>query len=254
MIEEWEGKYESIVYKEIGQHRLKLLICMPPDNNSGRKIGVMWVHGGGFTGGEAHTYIPHCRYMALRGMCGISVEYRLVSEKVTLLDSLRDVADAVLYLRAHTAELGLWPGHIIAVGDSAGGYLVTALATVAKRLGFAADSCPDAIVNCNGVVDLTGAFMPYAMGREKELSPMQQVYPPLPPMLHLQGKLDRTVLPQTTEEFHLKCRNAGGLSELIMWPDAAHAFIVPDYTATEEQIIRAVKEIEYFIRRLWLTE
>lgn len=249
--------HESVIYKQTEKGALHLLFCRPKESGppmeqtTGGRTAVVWVHGGGFTGGNPQIYLPHCRHMARRGMVGISVEYRLVSKEATLLDSLSDVADAVLYVRAHAEEWEIYPKHIAAVGDSAGGYLVTALATAARGLGLAAASCPDAIVNCNGVVDLTGAFRSYAMGRDRELSPLYQVHAPLPSILHLQGGLDQTVLPQLTKAFHEKCLEAGGCSQMILWPDARHAFIVPGYTATEEQIVRAIREIEAFLERLW---
>lgn len=252
---------QRVVYKRVKGRELELVYCLPEQEDK-PCTAVVWIHGGGLTGGRAEDYIPHCRFFAEAGIVGISVEYRLLSDEVTVEDCIADAADAVRYIRLHAGLFGIDPKRIAVVGESAGGYLATALVTVAED----SDGCsrPDAVVNCNGVVDLTGAFMYFVSPeshvrpeeaaeevkkRAKELSPLYHVGSSLPPLLNLQGKRDRTVEPGITEAFHRAYREKGGNSEIVLWEDAAHAFLVIGYTATRRQIDRAMAEIWKFVRQ-----
>lgn len=189
-----------IVYKLVQGRKLELIYCLPKPAD-GFHTAVVWIHGGGLTGGKAEDYIPHCCYFAERGFVGISVEYRLLSEEVAVEDCIADAADAVRFIRFHAELFGIAPQRIAVVGESAGGYLATALVTVVED----PDGCsqPDAVVNCNGVVDLTGAFLYFATKkpnarpieatkeikkRARDLSPLYHIEGDLPPLLNLQGE------------------------------------------------------------------
>lgn len=252
-------------FKRVQGQGLYLLYCLP--ETCGRFSGtgnsaIVFLHGGGLTGGRAEDYIPHCRYFAEKGMIGISVEYRLLSKDTSLETCLDDAADAVAYIRLHWEEFGINPHRIIVVGESAGAYLALALATFWRK--EEADCFrPDLVVNCNGVADLTGGFIYFVSpdpierpiktnaemrSKAKFLSPLYNIIGKLPPLLNLQGKQDRTVLPQAAEAFHRAYLQAGGHSEIVIWEDAGHAFLVPGYTAAEAQYNRALEEIERVVR------
>lgn len=256
--------YKELIYKEINGRSLRLVYCIPDNDDRIDRDAVVWVHGGGLTGGNALDYVPHSRFMAERGIVGISVEYRLLSEGVTVESCISDVADAVIFIRSNADIFGIDPQKVVAVGESAGGYLVTALITVMKNYDENRRSIPNAVVNCNGVVDLTGDFIYFVsktpgdrpitvteqlMEKARKFSPIFHIGGEMPPLLNLQGEQDRTVLPQITQEFHERYTQMGGKSEIVLWRDARHAFIVTGYTATSEQIDRALSEIEKYISR-----
>jgi hypothetical protein len=68
-----------------------------------------------------------------------------------------------------------------------------------------------------------------------------------PPILNLQGKLDVIVKPEITIKFHEDNLSVGNLSKLILFPEAEHAFMVLNYTATDEQIVNAILAMDNYL-------
>jgi len=91
---------------------------------------VMYVHGGGYTGGDkanAHS-LTLVSFLLLEGYAVASVNYRLSSQAV-FPAQIQDIKAAVRWLRANALRYGFDPEKIAAAGDSAGGNLVALLAT-----------------------------------------------------------------------------------------------------------------------------
>ena len=74
---------------------------------------------------------------------------------VTVFDCVRDCRDAMAYVRAHAAELGVDPDRVSAHGDSAGGHLSLMLGYPEPGAeGDASRRPADAVVSYNPVADL----------------------------------------------------------------------------------------------------
>ena len=81
---------------------------------------VIYVPGGGFTGGDKRAF-PHIGgYFARRGMLGITMNYRL-SPEIAWPAGAQDVASAVAWARANATRYGVDNGKVIIFGHSAGG-------------------------------------------------------------------------------------------------------------------------------------
>jgi len=270
-----------VVYKKRNSIELELLVVRPPDwDASDRMPALVWIHGGGWRGGHPEMFLPHAEYFSRRGAVAISIAYRLIEPEpakdgeVTVETCLEDCKSAIRYIREHAGELGIDPTRIAAIGDSAGGHLAASTAMVADcdnpHEDASISSAPDAVVNLNGVTDLTICFpnipirYDQVTGDEAQrylnryqqarcLSPVFQVRAGLPPMLHLHGLLDRTVEPHQSIRLHEALLASGNRSELVLYPDTKHAFILYDYTATDAEIERAILDIDqFFIRLGWL--
>ena len=122
-------------------------------------------HGGGWSGGEAALFHPAARYLASRGdLVTVAVQYQLYEPEpppssgrpaVTVFDCVRDCRDAMAYVRAHAAELGVDPDRVSAHGDSAGGHLSLMLGYPEPGAeGDASRRPADAVVSYNPVADL----------------------------------------------------------------------------------------------------
>jgi len=109
-------------YGEHERHRLDV-------HTAGQLAGqpapvVLFVHGGGFTGGDKHvpgtpTY-DHIGAWAVRnGWVGVTMTYRLAPEHPWPAGA-QDVAAAVAWVRASVAAYGGDPDRIVVVGHSAG--------------------------------------------------------------------------------------------------------------------------------------
>ncbi|HVM65267.1 MAG TPA: alpha/beta hydrolase, partial [Acidimicrobiales bacterium] len=96
---------------------------------------VLWVHGGGFIFGSGLTEDARCNGWADAFGCVIvSVEYRLAPEH-PYPAPLEDCYTALTWAASHAEELGINPGHIVVVGQSAGGGLAAGLALLVRDRG-----------------------------------------------------------------------------------------------------------------------
>jgi acetyl esterase len=84
---------------------------------------LVFLHGGGFVFGDIESHDAQARRLANRTGCAVlAVDYRRPPEDP--FPAAPDDVDTVLgWLGAHAARLGLDPGRVVAVGDSAGGNL-----------------------------------------------------------------------------------------------------------------------------------
>jgi dipeptidyl aminopeptidase/acylaminoacyl peptidase len=58
----------------------------------------------------------------------------------------------------------------------------------------------------------------------RQITPINHVKPGLPPVLLLQGSLDKTVQPEPSMNFHRKMKAAGVPCDLVMIEGGAHRF------------------------------
>ena len=143
----------TLTYARAGDIPLELELCLPaaPGNN---RPGVLFVHGGGWTGGGRHQFQWHARDMAKRGFVAATMSYRLapMAQHPAQLD---DCQRAMRWMRKHAVEIGLDPARLGAFGSSAGGHLVACLGVRDTR----DDSDPDlqgVSSKANCVVDIHG--------------------------------------------------------------------------------------------------
>src|SRR5581483_12164402 len=96
--------------------------------------GIVFVHGGGWRGGDKRDFLALAQGFAQHGYVCFSVNYRLVNAKGHHFpDQLDDVQRAIRWIRANASRYGVDPNRIGAIGASAGGHLVALLGTVETR-------------------------------------------------------------------------------------------------------------------------
>ena len=119
-------------------HDLKLVILQPKGGKRPpeRTPGILWIHGGGYAVGMADmVFMSRARRLVTAyGAVVISPEYRLAG-KAPYPAALEDCYAALLYLKAHAAELGCAEDQIMVGGESAGGGLTAALCMLARDRG-----------------------------------------------------------------------------------------------------------------------
>ena len=115
----------DLAYVSDGHERQKLDLFLP--ENAGEKLPVIiWVHGGGWSGGDKSTCPPLRQGFAERGFAIASINYRL-SQHAIFPAQIEDCKAAVRWLRAHATEYRLNPDRFGVWGSSAGGHLVALL-------------------------------------------------------------------------------------------------------------------------------
>lgn len=273
--------FETYYYKQLENENLKLLVNKPegwrPDD---RRTAIVWIHGGGWCGGEMEYFNPHCRLFAMKGTVNFNVQYRLMDSKVldkgrTIISCLKDCKSAIRYIRKNSGVFGIDQDKIVAVGDSAGGHLACCLGTLK---GF--DSGDDdtsisdmvnAVVNCNGIVDLTTKWKEFVPVRQegtnsdekvtvekwmqhrklaRDLSPIFNIRPGQPPMLILHGLNDTVADPEYSVRCYEKYINKGNQAELILYPSFSHAFVLFNYQEKSENVLRVVKDIDSWLQKI----
>ena len=132
-----------------------LLDLYLPANPVRRPIPVIvFLHGGGWSGGTRTTGPDFKRYFAQDGFAMASIEYRL-TPAITFPANVEDVRTAIRWLKANATAHALDPDRICLWGTSAGGHLA-AVAALAPRGTFegSGNSSESSAVRC--VLDAYG--------------------------------------------------------------------------------------------------
>ncbi|MEL6105138.1 MAG: alpha/beta hydrolase, partial [Planctomycetota bacterium] len=90
---------------------------------------VLAVHGGAWMSGDKWTMRNHSYQLAKRGIAAVSINYRL-APKNKYPKQLDDVRDALVWIVEHAKEYRFDPDRIGLYGYSAGGHLVSSIATL----------------------------------------------------------------------------------------------------------------------------
>ena len=119
--EAWRGIEitRDLAYGSDPKHKLDVYV--PEQRPMGAPV-VLFVHGGGFVGGDKHgTYQPDnmTLWAARQGMVGVNINYRLAPGSPWPAGA-QDLASAIAWTRANIARHGGDPDRIILWGHSAG--------------------------------------------------------------------------------------------------------------------------------------
>jgi acetyl esterase/lipase len=234
----------DLVYASPGGRDLHLDLFLPRSQD-GLAPAVVYLHGGGWRGGNKRQFWRQAAHMATRGFVGVSVEYRLSGE-AKFPAPVEDAKAAVRWLRANASELGIDPNRIGAAGGSAGGHLAAMLGTTPGVQKFEGDgghaefsSRVQAVAGINPALDFSGVGAREADQRAlyeflgssyqenldlwAEASPVRHVGEDSAPFLFLHGTEDRTVPYRRSVEMRDKLEAAGVRAE-IFTADGAHGF------------------------------
>ena len=108
----------------------------------------------------------------------------------------------------------------------------------------------NAIIDCNGIPDLEQPKWADRARNPHAVSPINFISKNTPPTLILHGEAD-TVVPVSESRRLLKMLQQYGVNaELVTWPESKHAFIVTGYQAPSEEIFRALKQVDRFLKSL----
>lgn len=142
----------GLVELSYGTDPLQKLDLLKPANTARAPI-LLFVHGGGWSiGDKRQAEGAKPAHFATTGWAFASANYRLVP-RATVEQQAADVASAIAWLRAHSAEQGLDPDRIVLMGHSAGAHLAALVGTDPRYL--AAAGVPMTAIR--GVVLLDGA-------------------------------------------------------------------------------------------------
>jgi acetyl esterase/lipase len=234
----------------------KLDVYLPaPPAAGARSPAVVWIHGGGWTGGEKGEERAKeiCGTLAGAGYVAVSINYKLGNDAWP--QNLFDCKDAVRFLRVHAGEYRVDPDRIAVAGGSAGGHLALMVGFTAGQKefepaapGVAVSDAVRCIIDLYGPTDLLTHGQTDEKGEptpirklmvkslaafgvtsdEAELlraaSPVEHVAKHVPPVLILHGRADTTVDFSQSEKLERLLRERGVEHEFIPIDGIGHTF------------------------------
>ncbi|MCA1686305.1 MAG: alpha/beta hydrolase, partial [Planctomycetia bacterium] len=131
----------DVVYTKAGGADLKLDLARPTEGDGPFPV-VFVIHGGAWRGGNKESNRPALTEFARRGYVAVSPQYRFCP-KETFPAQVHDVKAAVRWVKAHAREYKADPGHVGAVGFSAGGHLSMMLGVTGPSDGLEGETAGD---------------------------------------------------------------------------------------------------------------
>jgi acetyl esterase/lipase len=216
----------------------KLDLYFPSGDFRSNRPAVVFIHGGGFTGGDKAEYrsasvsADLCR----AGYVVVSCNYVLgpKSKEGVWPQNIADCRDAVRWVRAHAKELGVNPDKIAVAGGSAGGYLALMVGLSDDKTGPGGDPAAKHSAKVSAVIDMYGVvnFSKHGKGDVVGVTAAeQQAYLPEfqcdvqdPAVLILHGTGDTTVDIAQSDTMAKALRSAKTPYEYIVVDGAPHTF------------------------------
>ncbi|MEI7829827.1 MAG: alpha/beta hydrolase [Prolixibacteraceae bacterium] len=204
---------KNIEYKNINGRSLQLDIYQPKGLTKPAPL-LVFIHGGGWRGGDRADYLVYLTHFAKLGYVTATVSYRFLKE-APYPACVEDILDARDFLYQNGEKYNYDPDRICLIGGSAGSHLAMLAAYGWKKQGAVADTMAStvpkhkikAVVEIYGPVDFTTeyarnhptitGFMAHSYQEAPQLyveaSPITYVTRDTPPTLILHGTRDMLV-------------------------------------------------------------
>jgi acetyl esterase/lipase len=246
----------NIRYAHYGETLLDILQPRHPAIKD--RIGVLVIHGGGWTGGSKEQALPFCLPFVGQDFVVADVEYRLAGAAPAPA-ALQDVLAALKWFHDHAADYRVDPKRIIAVGDSAGGELALMAAMLPAQNEFGPVTKIAAAIDFYGVTDVRALLegpakrdfagqwlgsQPDAPTLAKRLSPLTYVRKDVPPVLAIHGDADKVVPYAQSEQLIGSLKQAGAKAELITVAGGGHGFSNHQCDTLWPQIFKWLKKMK----------
>jgi acetyl esterase/lipase len=250
----------NIVFGKGGDIDLLLDVYQPPAGVTPKRMAIIHLFGGGFSGGNKNAgYIVNdVRALGRLGYTNVSANYRLTSQGLWPAQ-IHDTKAAIRWVRANADKIGIDANRIAVAGYSAGGML-SLLAAGTNGMAEFEGSGGNAGVSSNiqagiGVYPLanaSGNLFPNTLAGEERTRAMQAASPTtyigkaFAPTIFIHGTGDTTVPMSSSIDFFNKLHAAGVPAALTLIQGAAHAF---DNSALDAVQVMA-QSIDLFLDRL----
>lgn len=239
------------------RHPETVLDVYKPKGASGKRSGVIVIHGGGWVGGTKEAvFNGFCLPYLEKGFVVANVEYRL-AKAAPAPAAVEDSLKAANWFFENADRLGVDKKRIIVTGGSAGGHLSLMVGLTPKSAKLGKPVKVAAVVNFYGITDvgdqLSGPHMqkyavtwvPEQTGRyelARRVSPMTYVRRGLPPVKTIHGDADKVVPYEHGVNLTKALREAGVDAELLSIPGGGHGFPAPKMEEIYADIFRFLSQ------------
>lgn len=238
-----------------------LTVDLYPADGASPHPGILFIHGGSWVAGSPLTHDKLAQRLAERGYSVVSVDYALAPEHKHP-EGLDDCVLAADWLKAEAEGLGIDPGRLAIMGDSAGGNLAAAtLHCLLERDGatqFRAAVLPYGVYDFPAMLELPDDA-PFVNGRifvwqvedylgvapddPKLASPavsprFSSLLASYPPVFMTAGTRDPLL--QQSLDFAESLRAAGVETRVLVCEDATHAFLQIEEVAAAAEGLEAI--------------
>jgi len=235
-------KVESdVVFGKGGDMDLRLDIYRPLAGVPEKRMAVIHLHGGGFTGGSKTGVASSSRAFARQGYVSIASQYRLTGQG-RWPAQIEDTKAAIRWTRTNAAKLNIDPARIAIAGYSAGGLMALFAAGSSDVKEFEGNG---GNAEVSSKVAACVAFYP-AVSANRNLLPdgadqaaidaagaTSRVSATFAPTIFLHGVADTTIRPESSVAFFDKLRAAGVKTDLHLFQGAPHAYEISNADAAQ---------------------
>lgn len=238
----------DLAYGAHERHRVDIYI---PESPVSREGIVLFVHGGGWNQGDKSGHHDDMQYLCNSGYVCASMNYRFVSESISIFDELDDISSALNAIKSRCVDYGCDINKVILSGGSAGGHL--SLMYAYTRAGEAPVIPVGACVYCPPVMCWSADFLLGISGEFEEwkyeilskccgvkmtssdflcepqqialkkMSPMECVSGSCVPTAVFHGRKDELVPFEHTLQFLERLTELGVKNELLIYENSGHA-------------------------------
>ena len=228
---------KDITYDKYQDRELLLDLYRPSNSGDEKLPPIIVIRGGGWAQGDKEGFGPMAAALALRGFATVCIEYR-TSEEALFPAAVLDTKSAVKWVKLNAEKYNFKTSSIGAIGGSAGAHLAALLgvSSTANSLNPTKnnnDFTIQAVVGLATPTDFKGSKgpvkwlgKPYAENKElwKSASPISYIDKNSPPILFIHSSNDNVVPYGQSMLVVEKLGEVGVYSELILIPNAPHAF------------------------------
>ena len=112
--------YYDYAYGSESRQRFDLAL---PENASGEKGLILFIHGGAWIAGNKNDYRDAINYASSLGYAAAALNYRYLSDTVHMDKLMEDVASALAKIKSLAAERGVQLNKVLLTGTSAGAHM-----------------------------------------------------------------------------------------------------------------------------------
>lgn len=216
---------------------------------------IIYVHGGRWIAGQRDNPqgLQVAEWAGL-GFFAMTISYRLVGATPAPA-AYQDVQTAIRWVHAHAGDYGIDPNRIYMIGNSAGGHLVSLVATLGEgpyeRIGGWEDARSDvrAVISASGAYDLNtlswGNLWTPLEGdpivARRLASPMHQIGADTKPILVIHSDDDRSVDIQQAIDMVAALDRAGAVHRFVHYRDRGHMSVTDEVKAEALSFIAEVE-------------
>lgn len=237
-----------------------------PARSAKKEYGLLlYVHGGGWVGGEKDSYLSSCRGLSKFGVVCATMNYRFADENTDCYDMLDDIESAIAQITKVGAEKGYNITKVLLAGSSAGAHLsllyaytrantcpikVVAVYSRSGPTDFMDDNylfhnvvgdfntvakCMEDVIGFHYTIDNFENAKPYL----EKASPVNYITKDSVPTLICHGKLDDLIPFSNSVTLDKKLTECGVKHDYIPYPNS-------DHTLGDDPLISAFADVMFF--------